>query len=29
VVQRYEYDPYGKVTLLDAGGTPKANPDFS
>jgi RHS repeat-associated protein len=29
VVERYEYDPYGKVTVLDAGGTPKANPDFS
>jgi RHS repeat-associated protein len=29
VVERYEYDPYGNVTVLDAGGTPKANPDFS
>lgn len=29
VVERYEYEPYGKVTVLDAAGDPKADSDYS
>ncbi|MBI3828859.1 MAG: hypothetical protein HY291_05050 [Planctomycetes bacterium] len=29
VVERYKYDPYGKVTVLDASGTAKSDPNNS
>jgi RHS repeat-associated protein len=29
VVERYVYDPYGKITILDAQGVPKTDPTYS